>query len=210
MPGSPFWFDRFGASNNLLGMTVDRSGRYLFVSDNSTQSAYVFGLDPATGALTGVIHRQLNLYLSQGVVAHPNGRHVFFAGFDGIHVLAFDETAGTLTPVAGSPFASPYLPQKLALDHTGRYLYGVNGDQTTGSGTFSRVRYSSVRSLYGTADAGRLPRRRQRLLMGLAIVAARTVDAGNGNRHGAGQDLRRHHDGDDPRAPSLASRPVTR
>ena len=171
VPGSPFWFDAFGAFNNLLGMAVHRNGRHLFVSDNSTHSAYVFGIDPASGALTGAVYRQLNLTLSRGVVAHPNGRHVFFAGFDGIHVLAFDEAAGTLTPIAGSPFASSFLPQALALDHTGQYLYGVNGDQTSGANDFSHISVHAVNPVTGQVnriaapDAGAA-------LMGLAVAAS--------------------------------------
>ena len=152
-------------------MAVHRSGRYLFVSDNSAHSAYVFGINPVTGALTGVIFRKLDLTLSRGVVAHPNGRHVIFAGFDGIRVLAFDEAAGTLAPIAGSPFASSFLPQALALDHTGQYLYGVNGDQTSGANDFSHISIHVVNPATGhVTRTGAIDG--AAVLMGLAFAAS--------------------------------------
>lgn len=140
VPGSPFWFDAFGHVNNLLGLTADRSGRFVLASDNSTHSIRVFSVDPASGALTGEAFRHNDLTLSRGILAHPNGRHVIAAGFDGINVFTLDAVTGAITAVAGSPFASNLNPQVLALDHSGSRLYGVNGDQTGSTiESFSRI-----------------------------------------------------------------------
>jgi 6-phosphogluconolactonase (cycloisomerase 2 family) len=144
LPGSPYWFDAFQAFANLGEMAVHRSGRFLFSTSNGT-SIRVFGIDPATGVLTGQLSRYGQDHLQLPLVAHPNGRHLFTTAWEGIVALEFDEASATLSQVAGSPFASPHSQNALALDPGGHYLYGVIGAQ--GGGTLEAWRTISIHTV---------------------------------------------------------------
>jgi DNA-binding beta-propeller fold protein YncE len=67
---------------------------------------------------------------------NPAGTLLFISDTtkSGIYVFSIG-SGGVLTLVAGSPFAVPFEPMNLATDGLGKYLYAINGDFTTHTGS---------------------------------------------------------------------------
>ncbi len=175
LAGSPYWFDDIPTADNLLGLAVHRSGRFLLASDNGTGNVHVFALDSGTGALTGEVMRAAAT-VTRDLAFDRTGRFVVAPGQTGLYVFSFDSTAGTLTAVAGSPFASDLMPGALAFDHTGTQIYAVNGTQ--GAYTFDMMQSISLHHFdpatgvitrFATLNSGVS-------LMGVAITAGAPPD----------------------------------
>jgi 6-phosphogluconolactonase (cycloisomerase 2 family) len=70
------------------------------------------------------------------MVINPAGTMLFVSDTtqDEIYVYTIG-TGGVLTEVTGSPFSVPFPPMNLATDGLGRYLYAIDGDYTTHTGS---------------------------------------------------------------------------
>src|SRR5262249_52620805 len=88
---------------------VTRSPKFVYQANFASGDVSAFSVDPATGALAGVAGSPFSIGGSPTSVAtSPDGHFVFAADFTGNKIAAFVADAnGTLTPAAGSPFATP-------------------------------------------------------------------------------------------------------
>jgi 6-phosphogluconolactonase (cycloisomerase 2 family) len=144
MAGSPF-----PAGNGPTALTVDPTGRFVYVVNSFGASLSAYAVQPTTGVLfrldgdTGTAGAQDfatgDSYPSSVAVA-PNGRFVY-VGHDGsgIAVFSIETTTGILTRIdadpgtAGVQNVASSRPYAVAIEPSGRFAYVVQ------SGGFNRV-----------------------------------------------------------------------
>ncbi len=135
VPGSPFLVNFYAQS-----VTIEPSGRYLYVADNGIPAIQGFAIDTSTGALTPLADSPYPVPSTVNPIAaamDPQGRFLFV--IDAAHNLPTDPSnvilvyaihtdTGTLVPVAGSPFSagSNEALADVAVDSLGKYLYVSN------------------------------------------------------------------------------------
>ncbi len=123
-------------------MTVDASGKFLYVGQLSASAAVAaFSIDQITGALTPIVGSPFNLGVAQ---IHASLTGEFLLGVaqiqDGgsatdthIHVFSINPATGVPTEVNGSPFLTASAPFDFAISPNGKFVYTVG----TTSGTTS-------------------------------------------------------------------------
>jgi 6-phosphogluconolactonase (cycloisomerase 2 family) len=103
---------------------VHAATRHLFAAGNGKVA--VFDIDPITGALTAVSGSPFATGggLSFGVLTNAEGTRLFVANYGGTNVGVLDIASdGTLTPITGSPFTTPFSTDTLALSKDETFLY---------------------------------------------------------------------------------------
>jgi hypothetical protein len=93
-----------GVGNFPVAMLVDSSGSFLYVQE--TAGAYVYAIDPTSGALgqpQGPLPG-LNFLTAAAAAADPQGPYLYSLQPDGIHGFQIDPRSGLLAPLPGSPF----------------------------------------------------------------------------------------------------------
>ncbi len=152
VPGSPF-----PAGMRPHSIAVTPSGRFVYVTNEGPVPDYLapgpilslgsisaYSVNATTGALTPFLGSP---YPAEGelskIVVTPSGEFVYIAtvrrvkradvvtGDSGISAYAIDATAGTLTPVSGSPFWMGGVAS-LTVDPAGRFLYATRPSFRTG------------------------------------------------------------------------------
>jgi 6-phosphogluconolactonase (cycloisomerase 2 family) len=138
--GSPFSNGASGA----LGLTIDSSGTHLYSMDHDTNEVVTFGLNSSTGALTlEQTVRSRGAAISMAIVSGktpatylPKSVYVSNAVSNNISAYSITQSTGSLTPIAGSPFATGPFPWAIASDAAGRFLFtGNQGNLTVSSFT---------------------------------------------------------------------------
>ena len=122
--------------NNVLGMRVDPTGRFLYVAEQTDIATYA--IDAGTGSLT--LMQQTTPIGGQQlgpIVLTPNGglAYVGDTGLaSGIHVYAVNITTGALTAIPGAffPISDATVPSLLAMSPSGKFLYTCSQGQTSG------------------------------------------------------------------------------
>jgi len=124
-----------GTYANPMAITVDRSGKYVYVAHDGGAVA-AFSLDATTGALA-VIDADESIAGVQAAVAGTGANDLVFnkAGTvlyvanttdQTISAFRLNAATGALAPVSGSPFATGVALSKLAADPAGKYLYTID------------------------------------------------------------------------------------
>ena len=119
------------AATTVAGM------EYVYVSNEGSGNVSAYSLNTTTGALAPIAGSPFTLAPALNpqpvsLAMDPGGRFLFTANANSNNVSAFTVNAGgSLSPVAGSPFAAGNSPQYLVTDRTGSYLYVVNVNDTT-------------------------------------------------------------------------------
>jgi len=119
--GSPFNspFPNAGA----VSLALHPTGRFLYAV-SSPAGIQLFSVDASSGALTydSVVPKMDNSWF---VVIDPTGKFLYVPNLNQIFGYHINLTDGSLTPIAGSPFAVPANDQVFAavFDSTGKYLY---------------------------------------------------------------------------------------
>ena len=145
-PGSPY-----DTQIGPQALVVDPSGKYIYVAD-STSYIDAFSIDETTGALTPLPGSPFPIPVPGNCaygtsfpldIIDPAGRYLYTADawMDSISGFAVAGTNGTLTDVAGPSWADNggsnvpidcqtcvTNPISLAIDGSGKFLYGVNSD----------------------------------------------------------------------------------
>ncbi len=118
-----------------LFLVMDTTGAYLYVGCDGPSSVTAFSI-ASGGALTQVGEPYQIGTAPLGMAITPGGGFLYITGTSsspaqpGI-VQAFSLSAGTLTPVAGSPFTTGRTPEGMAITPDGSFLYIANfGDNT--------------------------------------------------------------------------------
>jgi 6-phosphogluconolactonase (cycloisomerase 2 family) len=135
LAGSPFTGLGAPFVRQIGALAVDPSGEFAYVGIDGgglTSSANVAtaSIDPSTGALT-----QTSMVLDTGrgelasITVDPTGRFVYSTDYRFINVVASvrgytrDGVTGALTPMPGSPFASPTFPWSFVIGPGGEFAY---------------------------------------------------------------------------------------
>jgi 6-phosphogluconolactonase len=127
-----------------VGMVIAQK-QFLYAGFGTAQQIYGWTIDSSSGALTAISGSPyaasfLSAFGGQAaqdeMITNPAGNLIFIALPLRDEIYAYSiGTGGALTPVAGTPFAVPFGPVNLAIDGMGKYLYAVNGNFTTHTGT---------------------------------------------------------------------------
>ncbi|HZS28802.1 MAG TPA: beta-propeller fold lactonase family protein [Candidatus Angelobacter sp.] len=131
VPGSPFATANSAGFASAIGLTIDPTGKFLFVADHMAQTIVPFSI-ASTGALTSVAalpapapscsvschNNPLRL------TVHPNDRFVYATNVQAGTVTAFSIANGALSPIGD--VATGAHPFGVALDPSGQFLFVVN------------------------------------------------------------------------------------
>lgn len=128
--GSPFATGGSGVGGGFFAanrMTISTVRNLLFASNEQTNNVSVFSIDPATGALTLVPGAPFptggasGAGISLGVT--PDNQFLFASSSGSSNITVFSIAGnGTLTPLPGSPFALPGIPDGIKVSPDGRFL----------------------------------------------------------------------------------------
>jgi 6-phosphogluconolactonase (cycloisomerase 2 family) len=129
VPGSPFATD-----NGPYDIVTDPSGSVLYTANDGAPteslarpgSISAFTIDASTGALTPVSGNPQPIAAQGSISIDPTGRFLFVPQLSGVSVYGIDGTSGTLSRVAGSPFAAGTAPNAVSVDPANRVVYVVN------------------------------------------------------------------------------------
>jgi 6-phosphogluconolactonase (cycloisomerase 2 family) len=162
-PGSPY-----STQNGPQALVVDATGKYLYVAE-ATDYIDAFEIDQTTGALTPLPGSPYKLSTPNPScsafpfdIINPLGKYLYTANAfnDSISGYTIEKTTGTLTQIAGSPWPDEggcapicppcaFNPEALAVDGSGKFLYGINGDMEeiaiysiNSSGALNFVKYT--------------------------------------------------------------------
>src|ERR1035438_3808416 len=149
-------------------LTIDSSGKFLFVSNSFSANVSAFSIDSSSGALTAVAGSPFFANDSPGEILILPGTSFLYVTNSRIGtVTGFTfSSSGVLTTVPGSPFVSGPGASGLAVSNSGQYLYIANstalnpGSTTVGnisgfnidstSGTLTRILVSPFISVVGS------------------------------------------------------------
>jgi 6-phosphogluconolactonase (cycloisomerase 2 family) len=167
--GSPFPTDR-----GPRFITIDPAGKFAYVANNNGR-IYVYSVH-INGALTEIVDSPITSgLLPQSMAITPDGKFAYVA--NNRNVMAYTINAdGTLTKVAGSPFATRKSPDtggvdirqqpcSVVIDSSGKFVYVVNCFQIS---TFETDTYDGVWAYRINADGS------------LTEVAGSPIAAGRG------------------------------
>ena len=113
VPGSPFLQDPAVTGELPVSVAVDPAGKFVFVANYNYRTVRAYHIDQNTGALTqapgspfpaGTNPQSVTVDLSGKFVYVANGYH---NGNGTVSAYTIDQTAGSLTPIPGSPFTVP-------------------------------------------------------------------------------------------------------
>jgi 6-phosphogluconolactonase (cycloisomerase 2 family) len=124
VPGSPF-----SAGSGPFALTIDPTGRFVFVAHNSPSgSVSGFTIDSATGSLSPIPGSPFAAGdSSSSVVVDPLGRFAYVANQGGsVSAFSIDTATGALTQIPGSPFPAERFAIAITLDPTGQFAYVAN------------------------------------------------------------------------------------
>jgi 6-phosphogluconolactonase (cycloisomerase 2 family) len=112
--------------SNPQGLTIDPSGRFVYVS--AVEGIYGYTLSPS-GSLAAIPGSP---FIAGGdpvaVAVDPIGRFLYSAnqGSNDVSAFAINQSTGALVPVFGSPFLAGQNPHMLIVDDSAGFLYVTN------------------------------------------------------------------------------------
>jgi DNA-binding beta-propeller fold protein YncE len=132
IPGSPF-----PAGSGPSSVAVDPAGRFAYVANGDSADVSGYRIDSTTGALTPIPGSPVPAEVGpRSVAVDPRGRFVYVTStgsvvpplLGNVSGYTINSTSGELTPVPGSPFPLPegWVPQSVAVDPSGRFVYLAN------------------------------------------------------------------------------------
>ncbi len=128
VPGSPFSVD---PADVYASVFMDPQGQFLYTSGEDVNSLIylsVFRIDRSTGVPKETCRVAVPSTTRIGWVATPlSGNYVYLAEPNAIAAYKLNKTSGTITEIAGSPFAAHSVN---LLEAAHGYLYAMNSDDT--------------------------------------------------------------------------------
>src|ERR1019366_2092547 len=135
-------------------VTIDSSGKYLFVTNSFSANVSVFSIDSGSGALTPVPDSPFYANDSPGeilILPGTNFVYVTNSRIGTVTAFSFSSSTGVLTPVPGSPFVSGPGASGLAVSNSGQYLYVANSTALNpGSNAVGNISGYNIDSTSGT------------------------------------------------------------
>jgi 6-phosphogluconolactonase (cycloisomerase 2 family) len=161
-------------------VTVDPTGRFVYVTNKASFSVTMYAINRATGVLTSLGW----VYAGKGpsaVTVDPTGRFVYvtnFASWD-ISMYAIHPATGVLTSL-GPPVAAGAAPYAITVDDTGRFAYVTNEHSDNVSMFHIDGATGQLTRLGPAVKAGHLP-------TGVAVAGSYVyvVNGGGGSRTGS-------------------------
>jgi len=115
------------AGTNPSAMTMDSSGKILFVADSATNTVATFSIG-SSGQISAVGAPVPVGTTPISVQVNPRGNFLYTANRDSSNISGFSfDSTGTLTALSGSPFASANSPTCVTFDSSGALLFVANG-----------------------------------------------------------------------------------
>jgi 6-phosphogluconolactonase (cycloisomerase 2 family) len=130
--GSPF-----PSGLNPASVTVDPTGRFVYVVNNVVNSVSAYTINASTGALLAIPGSPFPTGVQPIFVAvDPTGKFAYVVNYGGNNVSGYTINAGTgaLTAIAGSPFPAGLNPGSVAIDPAGMFAYVANNSDANVSG----------------------------------------------------------------------------
>ncbi len=134
MTGSPF-----AAGTNVALLGVHPNGRFIYArrgpqTQDQANGIAAFSMDPSNGSLSQVAGSPFDTSANPLAITFDPTGYKMYAGHllvqdtpeFNVRAYSVDPRTGALTPLGGSPFASPAFPAALDVDSTGKYLYVAN------------------------------------------------------------------------------------
>ncbi len=123
----------FPAGSGPEVVTVDPSGKFVYVANRSSNDIWAYSIDATTGALTALStiagrYGSQALAMTQGASAvtySPKLAYVANGLDDTVSVYTINPDTGALSGV-GTPAPAGITPQSIAVDPTGRFAYVAN------------------------------------------------------------------------------------
>ncbi len=114
-------------------LAMDPAGAFLYVANAGSNNISSFSIDPSTGKLSQLPGSPFSVGLSPlNMKLAPSGNVLYVTGSSGAglpgYVQAFTLNAGVVSnvPVPGSPYQVGMIPQGLAINPAGTFLYAGN------------------------------------------------------------------------------------
>jgi 6-phosphogluconolactonase (cycloisomerase 2 family) len=122
-------------------VAVDRTGRWVYVTNDLSFDVSAYTIDPNTGALTPIGSSTFPAGTGpRSVAVDPTSRFAYVSNLTSNDVWAYQiDGLGALTPI-GAPVQVGSGPGALAVDFTGQYVYVAN----TGDNNVSGYRIDGV------------------------------------------------------------------
>src|SRR6266436_6023989 len=108
-------------------VTVDPSGRILYVTDSWQADIWAYAIAESTGALTlfpGSPFPAQDGPFSITVI--PRGKFAYSSNTGTVSAFTIARTTGALTPVPGSPFPAGFYSVSVGLSPTGQFVYAAS------------------------------------------------------------------------------------
>ncbi len=121
-----------------VGIAATASDIYVAAYDTTANIGYVFGFAVGSNSLTPLNGGEpipAGVHPS-AITADPAGSHLYVTDQARNNVHAFAVSGGTLTPIAGGPFATGNAPSAIVVDKTGTLAYVANAQDSTITGYF--------------------------------------------------------------------------
>ncbi len=155
----------FTAGTNPAAVSVDASGKFVYVANVNSDNVSTFAIDATTGALTPlptVAGRNGNIAMAMtrgtaAVVYTPKFAYVANNGSASVSAYTINATTGALTAVAGSPFAAGTNPRSVSVDPSGKFAYVANGGSSNVSVYTINATTGALSSVGAAVAAGNGP-----------------------------------------------------
>jgi hypothetical protein len=113
-------------SASPYGVMADRTGRFLYATNNDTNTITNFSINQTTGNLTNIATTFVGAATNpQEMIVDPTGRFLYVNNFGAatIGIWGINQSSGNLTNLGTATAAG--FPTGLAIDPSGKYLYCV-------------------------------------------------------------------------------------
>lgn len=127
-----------------VGMVIAQK-QFLYAAFESAEQIYGWTIDGSTGALTAISGSPYSASFLSGLggevaqsamITNPAGTLLFISLPLQSKIYVYQVgSSGALSPVAGTPFSVPFEPLNLATDGAGKYLYAIDGNVNTHTGS---------------------------------------------------------------------------
>src|SRR6266481_3079729 len=108
-------------------VTVDPSGRILYVTDSWQSDIWAYAIAESTGALTLFPGSPFPAqYGPFSITVIPRGKFAYSSNMGNVSAFTIARTTGALTPVPGSPFPAGFYSVSVGLSPTGQFVYAAS------------------------------------------------------------------------------------
>jgi len=109
-----------GSRTTPFAVTVDPTGRFAYVANQTSNDVSMYSIDPKSGALN--LWNRCNRNQPVSVTIDPSGKFAYVANqINSVSRYTIDANTGLLTSVGGDSAGTE--PMSVALDPSGRFAY---------------------------------------------------------------------------------------